>query len=287
MTLRYLASSLRQSLRNQGVAATSRLGTRYLAHKWFPTDFNQTEHRFHLSQDLARNFSNQIAYGPFAGTLLSNASWWSGGDRGAMLLGLYEKEVLEWLVTNSSGRRVLVDIGAADGYYAVGGVARGYFSTSFCFETSDEGKLAIRENARANGILDHVHVLGHADEAQLIRLLDAESLHVDDLVILIDIEGGEFEMLTDSLLEMLAGAAIVVELHDWVPPESNPVAELAARAARWHTVGYLRTGERNPRQFAELRSWPDDDCWLICSEGRRHAMRWMVLTPLDGTQDGF
>ena len=45
---------------------------------------------------------------------------WSQADLGSILLGIYEKEVLDELEIISKHKSIFCDIGAADGIYGVG-----------------------------------------------------------------------------------------------------------------------------------------------------------------------
>lgn len=279
MRAHYLLSATRRSLSERGLNGTILLARKYVGDRWFALDIDQTEHRFRLSQRLHDLFSGTVAYGPFRGLKLADANWWGAADRGSMLLGLYEQEVLEWLSAHHGDRRFLIDIGAADGYYAVGSLVAGWVDHVYCFEQSEEGRHAIAANAKANGVADRVTILGTADESSVEGLLLDAAIDPADTLMIVDIEGGEFELLTTHLLSRLAGVAAVVEIHDWESPDPRAVQRLAESAGDSFQVGFLRTGSRDPSGFPELKHWPDDDRWLLCSESRRQVMQWMILEP--------
>lgn len=96
-------------------------------------------------------------------------------------------------------------------------------------------------------------------------------------MILIDIEGGEFDLLTPEVLERLTGATLIVEAHDFGHNDGR-LPELVKRVGRYFDVQEITTGSRDLSGFPFLRSWSDDDRWLMCSEGRPQLMTWMVLT---------
>ena len=52
-----------------------------------------------LSQELSRTLNNTVKYGPFTGMIFSRDHWWGNSDRGAMLLGIYEQEILNSLMS--------------------------------------------------------------------------------------------------------------------------------------------------------------------------------------------
>lgn len=70
-----------------------------------------------------------------------------------MLLGLYENEICDLLRPESFlGKKFLVDLGAADGFYAVESLHARLFEKAFCFESSEKGRFALQRNALINRI---------------------------------------------------------------------------------------------------------------------------------------
>jgi hypothetical protein len=96
--------------------------------------------RHSLSHYFIDKFGNTAAYGPLKGFTFSDESWWGTSARTPQLLRIYEKEVLDELVTLSQASNTFIDIGAADGYYGVGMVSSGLYERSYCFEQSEVGR---------------------------------------------------------------------------------------------------------------------------------------------------
>ena len=74
---------------------------------------------------LRERYRDRVAHGPFKGMQLSRQAWWGTKDACSKLLGVYERQVQEKLEAFASHASVLVDIGAADGYMAIGAVRSG------------------------------------------------------------------------------------------------------------------------------------------------------------------
>lgn len=67
-------------------------------------------------------------------------------------MGLYEKEILKFIENIEDGQFTnFIDIGTADGYYAVGILSTGKIQRSICFEETDKGREAIFTNWKKNG----------------------------------------------------------------------------------------------------------------------------------------
>lgn len=265
-------------LRVHGWRSAAHAARNVLAFRVLGATTDLTQHRYRLSQSLARQLDSTVARGPFAGTVLSDESWWSAADRGSMLLGLYEAQVLSWLQANAPGRRALVDIGAADGYYAIGALVAGWVEHAYCFEISDEGRRVIASNARRNGVSERVTILGEATPGFIGQLRAAGAPEPSTWCVICDIEGGEFSLLDDATAADLTGACGIVELHADATADPR-VRALVSRLAATHEVELLPSGPRDPASIPELEGWCDDDRWLLCSESRAATMHWLAFRP--------
>ena len=127
--------------------------------------FNLIDLRFHtllekyrikLSEKLASDLKYEVKYGLFKGLLLSKDQWWGKGDVGTKCIGLYEKEIQNIIgkISSQNELRTFIDIGAADGYFAIGVLVNNLFQESIAFEISERGRLNLKENAIHNKV-DH------------------------------------------------------------------------------------------------------------------------------------
>lgn len=276
---RYRLNQSRRVVADEGLTGLREAARVFLGQRLLRISPDLTQHRFLLGDRLARQLSDTVRYGPFAGLRLMEGSWWSGADRGGMLLGFYESEVLSELASLSSRYSTFVDIGAADGYYAVGMVRSGFCKFSICFETSPGGQQAIRELADANHVGDSVQVLGHADGDFVQSLKSLGFSQHEGALFLMDIEGGEYDLLTQDVLSVLANSCVIVELHSQDDGSNTNNRSLVGRAKEFFECSIISQGSRNPNTFPELASWDDDDRWLLCSESRPYLMSWLVLRP--------
>lgn len=222
--------------------------------------------------------NGEVKYGPFKGLKLSENSWWGKSDLGSQCLGLYEKEILTHIKNSSSQSwDCFIDIGAADGYYAVGMLSSGTANRAICFELSREGRALIRDTWERNGRIGVLDVHGKADADALLSL-DQEGL--GKTLILIDIEGDEFELLTPEVIEHLSAAEVILEVHNWVHDFEAKYARLLYDLSKWFRLDILAYEDRLTGAFEELRSYTDDNRLLLVSERRPCRMRFLSLTPL-------
>lgn len=235
--------------------------------------------RLQLNQMVYQRLGGVVRYGPLAGYRLIEQSSW-GNDKAAKLLGFYELELVDQLKTALSPRKLFLDIGAADGYYAVGLVHAGLVQRCLAFELTPAGREVITTTAAGLGLESRVEVRGACDEPALLEAL--QGVDTRELVVLSDVEGAEFDIFTDRVLAALAGASVFIEIHDHSAEGPARYAELAARARRWFSLTEIRKGGRNPYHYQELQDLDDTDHWLVCSEGRDPDQKWLALRPIHG-----
>lgn len=233
--------------------------------------------RLQLNTLVYQRLGGVVRYGPLAGMRLIEASSW-GNDKAAKLLGFYEHELMAALVPALGPDKLFVDIGAADGFYAVGLLKAGLAERCIAFELTPAGRQVIEHTAAAMGLAERIQIHGACDEALLQRTL--ECLDRSRLVLLCDVEGAEFEILSESVLAGLAGAHLFIEIHDHGAYGPERYAALRERAARWFRVEEIHKAGRNPYHYAELRDLDDTDHWLVCSEGRDPDQKWLALRPI-------
>jgi len=202
---------------------------------------------------------------------------WGSHDKAAMLLGTYEYEVLIEIERAAINKEIFVDIGAADGYFAVGAVFSSLYTKSICFEISGDGRASIAMNALENNVLDKVEILGEATTDSLLEILINND--PKKLFLLCDIEGGEFELFTPEILEALSESTILIEIHDFSDEFKKSFLKLKENALQHFHIREIMQESRNPNLSAVSSGLHDDDKWLLMSEGRARAMTWLLLSP--------
>jgi len=232
-----------------------------------------------LSNKLLEEFNGVIRYGPFKGLKFSPESSWGVGDRASMLLGLYEKEILTSLQNIPDKYKTFIDLGAADGYYGIGSLVNGMFEKSYCYEINVVSQKIIKKNAELNNVASKVLIRGLADKH---FYKDFKNDEIDQSVLLVDIEGGEFDLFDKNLFKKFSKSIIYIELHPWIFKNDGheELQKLENDAREYFTIEKITTTSRDLSEFKELKQWCDTDRWLICSEGRLKLMTWWRLDPL-------
>jgi hypothetical protein len=232
-----------------------------------------------LSNKLLEEFNGVIRYGLFTGLKFSSDNSWGVGERASMLLGLYEKEILTSLQNIPSKYKTFIDLGAADGYYGIGALVNGMFEKSYCYEMNVAGQKIIKKNAELNNVASKVVIRGFADK---YFYKDLKNDEIDQSVLLVDIEGAEFNLFDKNLFKKFSKSIIYIELHPWIFKNDGQeeLHKLEKDAREYFTIEKITTTSRDLSKFEELKKWSDTDRWLICSEGRHKLMTWWRLDPL-------
>lgn len=240
-----------------------------------PTELRIT--KTEVNHELVNRFSNRVQHGQFKGLDLASDVWWGIHDSGSKILGQYESHVLKQIVDLSKFYNHFVDIGAADGYYAVGVLKSGIFDKSVCFEISEKGRKVIENNSIINGVRDKIDILGVATSNELYKILS----ETPPSVILCDVEGAEYNILSDEVLGASKQSSFIIETHkSHDPSEYNSLHDkLLLRASKYFNVALLKRENPDIYSFRELDLLSDDARLLIFSESRTHNMEWICLTP--------
>ena len=227
-----------------------------------------------VSRRVADEFGLTVRSGPFAGLRFVDAAVGAphlADCLPAKLIGCYEQELhasLERLL--GSGVSTIVNVGSAEGYYAVGLALRAPNSPVYAFETDPGRRDMCGEIARANGVEARVITAPECDPAWLLEL-------GDDSLLVVDCEGCEADLLGPEQAASLSGSALIVELHDFIDPALS--RRLIQRFSATHDVEHVVATPRYSGHFPDLDflGWKNRE--LAISEARTYPMAWAVLTP--------
>ena len=229
-----------------------------------------------LSRGLFAKYHGTVQNGIFKGMRFAGHPNVSKAAYGLKIFGLYEAEVTNQL-SDWSPADTLVDLGAGDGYYAVGMLRSGMVKRAICFEMTSSGRKEIQSNADLNGVGDKITILGKAD-AGVVEQLGKLNLVASETLLLCDIEGAEFDIIKRPLIEQLRGARFIIELHDtlWQDDDGAARSKLLAEFPQQYDLRIIRDAARNWNGINELEAMHDLDRALVTSEGRKILGEWLV-----------
>lgn len=225
------------------------------------------------------NTRQRVYTGPFRGMRYVGAS--VGSWLYPKLLGTYELElhpIIDAIIKGSF--QTIIDVGAAEGYYAVGFAIRKPNTRVIAFETTPDGQALIALLAAANGTADRITIYGECDTSGLSAQLSAD----DPVLVLMDVEGAENELLDPVRVPGLRHATILVEIHDHLRAGTGDA--LRARFAVTHSITEVPATSRSSADFpipvrktiplVPKRYYVQ---WMHERRASYH-MRWFFMTPL-------
>lgn len=213
-----------------------------------------------------------VRSGPFAGMKYPIARS-TGSTLFPKLLGCYERELAP--IVESICRTpysTVVDIGCAEGYYAVGFARRLPHAKVYAFDTDPIARDLCQQMVDQNGVTDRVVIGGRCDGPTLISLPTTGRG-----LILSDCEGCERELFTPDLIAHLIAYDLLIETHDFLVPDTS--ATLQERLAEWYEVDRVPSLDDEDRSalcdHPLIADLPASTRIRLVTERRPAAMEWL------------
>jgi hypothetical protein len=251
----------------------------YLAKQILPSTLRMRLKKYRGSGFLTRFYLGRqpnptVLSGPFVG--LKYPAYGIGSEYFPKLLGTYELELHPALQQLSEiPIQQVVIVGAGEGYY-VGGMAKLFPTASLtCFEGDMNGRMAIAEMATANHFSVRLNNRDFCKPADLRDAIFPDQLHL----IVMDVEGGERNLLDLDAVPALKNSYILVEIHDCFEPDLYQLIQ--ERVKFTHKCFVVPSVERTLKDSENL-PLPDQlkrNILPLMDESRPPRMCWFVLTP--------
>lgn len=194
-----------------------------------------------------------------------------------MLLGTFERElsgVLEVALRIPFDK--VVNVGAAEGYYAIGLALRLPTAHIVAFDLDPECQEFLSEMARVNHLTERVSVLGMCEP----RDLEAGLSGGERCLIVCDVEGYEHLLIDPTHVPSLHRSWILVELHEQAAPGIGETLE--HRFAGSHRSLRIYQEPRTARDYPLnplLKRLPTRSWQPFLNEQRAYRMSWLWLEP--------
>jgi precorrin-6B methylase 2 len=218
-----------------------------------------------ISQEGAK-----ITGGPFKGMDYVSAA--TEGPLIARLLGTYESELHPHLAALASGGiDCVIDVGCAEGYYAVGLARLMPEVTVYAYDIEEKARIICADLAARNGVGDRVIVGGELKPDGFQAFAGRKAL------VIVDTEGAEVDILQPDLSPALAEMNIIVETHDLF--RAGARATLVERFTPTHDIVTVHQGQKVFDMPEWLKPLTHLDQLLAVWEWRMQPTPWLVMTP--------
>jgi len=237
---------------------------------------NQFLNEFIQKTLLNESAELKVKNGPFKGMKYPQVKS-IGSSFTPKLIGSYEMEIqpiIEVICTRDYTQ--IIDIGCAEGYYAVGLAMRIRGAKVYAYDLNKEAISLCREMARTNKVSDRV-VTGSFCNSETLRNLPSS----EKTLIISDCEGYEMALFEEDVIPFLANYDILIETHDFIDIEIS--ARLRERFQGTHLITSIQSCDDIAKAktyfFPELQGYSLSNRKILLSEERPSIMEWFYLTP--------
>jgi hypothetical protein len=225
-----------------------------------------------VTDEYVERYGTTVRGGPFSGLRYPEQLDTAPGDLVAKLLGTYERELhgvlAEWI---QAGHPQLIDVGCAEGYYAVGLAKAMPGSTVDAYDIDPDARERCLELARINEVEQRVRVRCACEPAVLGGYPER------GVALLCDCEGYERVLLDPQAAPRLRGWPILVELHEFL--DATVTETLRERFRDSHEIEIIEGEGRELDGRVELDFASDARRAAALGERRPGPMRWAHLRP--------
>jgi hypothetical protein len=217
------------------------------------------------ARQFVQRHGTVVQHGPFKGMIYPLDAALSRHSI-PKLMGTYERE-LHGIIALVSSRSydLIIDIGSAEGYYAIG-LAKLLQTKVMAYDPARLENSCCREMARLNGVSELVQLNSLFSSSDLDHFADKR------VFVLCDCEGFESQLFDENTISKTAKWDLLVELHG--------VAARSFPEFRWPQSTSLITAEPRRETYTELRDLGrsedllneyriDQQTWLWCDSQSR------------------
>lgn len=218
---------------------------------------------FYVRKYLAGKY--QVIWGLFKGMRYLNISHCSALI--PKLVGTYEEEISGWL-KDSKKYLNIINLGSAEGYYAVGLALKNAATNVLAVDISPNARKMCKKLIKLNRVKNvHVKSFLTKEDFKIMR----------GGLIVSDIEGDEVEIINPQRNRDLLDYDYIIECHDFIRPSTSI---LINRFRKSHIVDLVLKKDCCPEDYPHLKRYPEEVVKHLVYEGREGAGRmvWIRLT---------
>lgn len=193
------------------------------------------------------------------------------------LLGSYEREIqpiIEQICSTPYSE--VVDIGCAEGYYAIGLAMQIKTAKIFAYDTNEEAIRLCRKMAQINLVSERL-VVGSFCDANTLRSVP----FTNKALIISDCEGYEKELFTEEIVPFLSRHDLLIEIHDFLDIEISSL--IRNRFQDTHLITAVQSiddiTKAHSYHYKELQGYDLATRKVLLAEGRPSIMEWFYMTP--------
>lgn len=240
----------------------------YLDNQKRRLDRRKLEHKL-LGKRLMKN---TVQFGPFEG--MEYPEKWAS-CKFQKIIGCYEAElhpILKDIKAKQASYTSMINIGSAEGYFAVGLGRQITEIPIYCYESQKNCQTSLRDLACINGVFERISIDGECT-AENLKHIDAGKYPL----VICDVEGAELNLLVQDQVPWLKHADILVELHDYfIPGISKNIHD---RFRKSHQIETITSQGLTYKNYPILKHLSFREILLMTDEDRPKLQNWYFMTP--------
>lgn len=232
--------------------------------------YKRNEGRYkEIVKQIAEQTGSVVAAGPFKG--MHYVEWAVGSAVSPKLIGSYEEELAASIEDAiKQGYERIIDIGCAEGYYAVGMAVRKPQTKVIAFDIDPEARRLCQEMAKLNNASERITIKEGADPGSLEENINGRCL------IICDCEGYEAELIDPEKVPSVKSCDLIVELHEHIVEDIK--GQIAERFESTHDISIIKAVERDSARYPILNSFSSArDKEMALNEFRPANMCWAIM----------
>ena len=231
-----------------------------------------TQHN-RLAAELYDFCEGRVLSGPFAGMEYLGQS--AGSTLGPKLLGCYEIEIADWIAEIlDDPPEMLIDVGAAEGYYAIGLLFACPELRVRAYDIDQTAKSLLAQLAAENNVTSRLEVLEWFSPESLADVSVQSGSRPP--VIIMDVEGAEGDLITEANVGQYSGFELLIETHDFLCP--GVTKRLPEVLSDTHTIEQCWSRARVASDLPELSKFTRFEALELANEHRK-KQSWLRCQP--------
>ena len=192
------------------------------------------------------------------------------GPKYPKIIGSYEFELVPLLKSLLANKyNTIINIGSAEGYYAVGFAITNKISSIIAVDPLSKARDYLNKLAIANNVTPRIQFYRLVTARRMNKWINGRSL------IFMDCEGAEVGLLNPHKCSKLHQADILVEVHEFV--EEGISERIMARFSLTHKVTFIAQTNRAADNFDILKDIDKQIAEELMNEKRPANIHWLYF----------
>lgn len=203
----------------------------------------------------------------------------TGSELFPKLIGVYEQEIAGLIEEcKKKPYEYFIDVGCAEGYYAVGMAKFGKVEKVIAYDIDDYAKKLCKKMAETNQVQVEIRHELTAGELKSFPFTKSRQSFI-----MADCEGFERELFNVDNIENLKNVECLIEIHDWCQYEKRTKEILLDLFSTTHECRIIEGLDDYDKAYdykvEELMSFSIQERFRIFAEGRRRRGVWLHCIP--------